>query len=113
VRLTRAPAEAAFAVIVEPDRMPALSDFNQGTAATPERSTTLVIQVPRLAGGVGRRLIGPGIDGDTRLEVGGLPARFWAELRANRRSYPCGVDVILTRRNRVVALPRSISVERH
>lgn len=107
----REPAEAAFALVTAPSEIPALHRFRQGTEAAPERSTTLVIEVARLIEGTGRRLTGPGIETEMRLQVSGLEASFWGRLRAHNARCPYGIDVILTCGRRLAALPRWTTVE--
>jgi alpha-D-ribose 1-methylphosphonate 5-triphosphate synthase subunit PhnH len=103
-------AAARFAVIADAASMPALGTFEPGSDERPDLSATLVIQVAGLAGGRGARLTGPGTEGDTRLEVGGVPG-LWAGLRANAGRFPRGVDVILCAGTRLAALPRTTAVE--
>ena len=43
--LTGDPGEATFAAIADPDRLPPLGAFAQGTLDYPDRSTTLILQV--------------------------------------------------------------------
>ena len=109
-RLVETPAAARFALIGDPAAMPALSRFDTGTDESPERSATLLVQVPSLWEGRGRRLMGPGIVNEVRLEATGLPAGFWHGLRDNHALFPRGVDVLLAAERQVAALPRTTSV---
>jgi alpha-D-ribose 1-methylphosphonate 5-triphosphate synthase subunit PhnH len=108
VELARA---AAFAVVADGEDLPALDDFDLGTDEFPDRSTTVIVQVRSVRPGHGRRLTGPGIDGESRIEVQGVSEWLWSMLRENNASFPRGVDVLLTADSRVVALPRSTRVE--
>jgi alpha-D-ribose 1-methylphosphonate 5-triphosphate synthase subunit PhnH len=105
-------AAAAFALVADPERLPVLEAFDMGTDERPDRSATLVIQAAGLQAGVGPRLTGPGIAGEARLAVRGLPDAFWGALRENHGRFPRGVDVLLTAGTRLVALPRTTRVDR-
>jgi len=100
-----------FAVVAAPAAMPALDRFDPGTDEYPDRSATVIVQARALAAGTGRRLTGPGIASEGRLDVDGLPAQFWEGLRANHDRFPRGVDVLLTAGLALVALPRTTWVE--
>jgi alpha-D-ribose 1-methylphosphonate 5-triphosphate synthase subunit PhnH len=105
-RLVAEPAEAAYAVVSDPGRMPPLAAFAQGTPEYPDRSTTLVLQV----GDIGEsrwRLEGTGISGHALFEANPLPADFAQQAQANRARFPCGVDLIFTTGVEIAALPRS------
>ena len=108
-RLVPAPAEAVFAVIADSARMPALAGFAQGTPDYPDRSTTLIVQVESLQAR-DWRLEGPGIRGVARLRAAPLPDRFACQLRANRRQFPRGVDILFVTATAMAALPRSVRV---
>jgi alpha-D-ribose 1-methylphosphonate 5-triphosphate synthase subunit PhnH len=110
-RLVDAPGQARFGLISEPGSMPRLSAFELGSDEFPERSTTLLVQVEGLTAGRGRRLTGPGIRIETRLEARGLPDAFWQDLRHNHALFPRGVDVLLTAGRQLAALPRTTAVE--
>jgi len=103
-------AEARFGFIADPGALPPLADFALGTDEYPERSATLVIEVAGLAENAGAILRGPGILGERRLAVSGLPARFWAERAALAELFPRGLDVLFTSGRRLAALPRSTDV---
>lgn len=101
---------AAFAILTHDEPAP-FEGFAIGTDTFPDRSATLVIEVPALGAGISRTWRGPGIDGSARVAVAGLCDAFWRECAANRASFPCGVDVVFAAGTQLLALPRSISVE--
>jgi alpha-D-ribose 1-methylphosphonate 5-triphosphate synthase subunit PhnH len=111
VPIVARPEAARFAVIGDPERMPSPDAFDAGTAEHPERSATLIVQVQMLLGGTGRRLTGPGIAGEARLEVAGVPDAFWMWVAANHARFPRGVDIVLSAGRVVAALPRTTVVE--
>lgn len=101
------PAGALFAIIAGVSSMPALDAFAQGTQEYPDRSTTLILQLPGLEGGGLLAFEGPGINGRATLAPKGLPAGFADQWTANRACFPRGVDLILTAGDRIACLPRS------
>lgn len=107
--------EALFALLPPDDDLgegaPLLDGFALGSDPYPDRSATLVIEVPSLTGGPARHLRGPGIDGRADVAVAGLPPSFAAEWKANHALFPCGVDLVFTAGTELLALPRSILVE--
>ena len=113
--LTEDPAVAAFALITDPQAMPPLGAFGQGSAEYPDRSTTLVVQVETLGEALsedgGTVLRGPGIEGSRRFHAAPLPPGFWAQAQANRAGFPRGVDVVFAAPDRLAALPRSTRLE--
>mgnify|MGYP000053042447 CR=1 FL=1 len=107
-----APRAATFA-LADAGEAPPLGELAAGEDRYPDRSATLVIEVPGFeAGGErGWTLRGPGIERTARLAVDGLPADFSTQWRRNGGLFPQGVDVILTCGTRLVALPRTTAVE--
>lgn len=103
--------DAAFAVIAAPAAMAPLAAFPSGSDQYPDRSATLVVQVPCLSGGEAWRLAGPGIPGQRGLAPAGLPAGFRAWLGANHALFPRGIDLIFTCGTALAALPRSTRLE--
>lgn len=103
------PAEADFA-IANHNELPYLSDLNWGTAEYPDRSTTLVIQVPALSSEPFWTLTGPGIKTQRDLRIAGLPEHFRNELILSRQRFPQGIDSIFCCGNRLTALPRTTSI---
>lgn len=96
-------AEAAFAFGTWQEVLP-LDAFAIGTPDYPDRSATLVVEVPDL--GTTHRLTGPGIEHQAHLTVPD-PAAF----RANRALFPQGWDAILTSGDKLAGLPRTVIVE--
>ena len=108
--IVTAKADALFAILT-PDGTPTLDGFAIGTDAYPDRSATLLLELPSLGGGPVRRIRGPGIDGSANIAIAGLPVSFWSEWMVNRALFPCGVDLVFAAGSDLLALPRSIDVE--
>jgi alpha-D-ribose 1-methylphosphonate 5-triphosphate synthase subunit PhnH len=96
--------EARFAVGNWADLSP-VSLFAIGTPDYPDRSATLIVEMPDLTQN-GARLTGPGIAENASLS---LPET--AAFRANRALFPQGFDTYLTCGTRLAGLPRSTIVE--
>jgi alpha-D-ribose 1-methylphosphonate 5-triphosphate synthase subunit PhnH len=79
--------------------------FAIGQPDYPDRSATLIIEMPDLSI-EGPRLTGPGIKGTARLS---LPET--AAFAANQALFPLGFDCFLTAGTEVAGLPRSTRVE--
>ena len=60
---------SSFALIGDPQNLPALDRFAFGSNEYPDRSTTLILQVESLTRGPALELSGPGIDGTAILQV--------------------------------------------
>jgi len=107
-------------VVDEPDRAafafargataPEFDAFNLGTADYPDRSTTLVLQVDRLAPGAGLVLTGPGIRDCSRLQASPLPDDMAVRLARNHALFPRGIDLLLASADAVAGLPRAVHV---
>ena len=100
--------DVAFALVGAPLTMPPLERFAQGTQESPDRSATLMLQVPSLEGGMPLTFEGPGIRDRVTLAPRGLPQDFAAQWKANRKRFPRGVDLILTTGDAIACLPRSV-----
>jgi alpha-D-ribose 1-methylphosphonate 5-triphosphate synthase subunit PhnH len=108
-KLVSEPEQAGFAVLADPPSAPPLSGFAQGTPDYPDRSTTVIFQMPELSSD-GWRLAGPGIAGETTFSAAPLPEDFARQLAANRARFPQGVDVIFAAPGAIAALPRSTRI---
>lgn len=105
-----APGQARFAFVTDAAALPPLDAFALGSDEYPERSATLVIEVSGLTASAGIVLRGPGICGESRLGVSGLPARFWEERVALTELFPRGLDVLFVSGDKLAALPRSTRI---
>ena len=106
------PDQGAFAIIADAAAMPSFAAFALGSHDYPDRGATLAVQVERFGEGEPLRLTGPGLAYPRKLRATPLPADFIDRLQANRALFPRGVDIVLVSDDAVVALPRSIRVER-
>ena len=95
---------ASFAIGTWPASQP-VDRFSIGTPDYPDRSATLIVELPDLAA-TGATLSGPGIQHQTQLS---LPDT--AAFRANHALFPMGFDYFLTCGTRLAALPRSTRVK--
>lgn len=98
------PERAAFAVGNWEALLP-LGRFPAGTPDYPDRSATLIVELPFLAND-GARLTGPGIATEVRLS---LPEPL-APLLANAVRFPLGLDFYLACSDQIAALPRSTRI---
>lgn len=105
------PAAADFALVAAPSELPALDRFASGSEAYPDRSATLVVQVPTLEAGCGWTLSGPGIRSTRCLSAGGLGEGFVAQWAQNRRGFPCGVDLFFACGAHLAGLSRTTRLE--
>lgn len=100
-------AASSFAVIADPIRLPAFSQFALGSGEYPDRSTTIILQVASLSVGPAYELSGPGIDGTTILRAAiGVPDLI-ERLAENAKLFPRGIDLVLVSGESIVALPRT------
>ncbi len=102
---------AAFGLVTDPENMPRLALFAQGLDQYPDRSASLLLQVPSLEGGPAVTLAGPGIREAAEIAPAGLPDWFWNDWRLNAAQFPLGVDIFFTCGRSVIGLPRSIQAE--
>ncbi|MBB3769438.1 alpha-D-ribose 1-methylphosphonate 5-triphosphate synthase subunit PhnH [Angulomicrobium tetraedrale] len=110
VQFVATPREAVLAVVDDPAGLPPLDAFHPGEPACPERSTTVLLRVPALAGGPAVALRGPGIEA-TATVAPRVPYGFWDQWARNHARYPLGIDIIMTDGVGLVGLPRSVGRE--
>jgi alpha-D-ribose 1-methylphosphonate 5-triphosphate synthase subunit PhnH len=101
---------ASFAVIADIDQGFELSTFATGTAAAPEFSTTLFVEVPSFQGGPVLHWRGPGIADVQQVGLPGLSDAFWAQWQLNHQAFPQGVDIVFTCGDSALGLPRTSRV---
>lgn len=80
-----------------------------GSDLYPDGGATVVIRA-RIGAGQAFRFSGPGIDGETVVQLDGLPEGFWAA-RAERIRYPMGFELYCVDGAQVLGVPRSTVVE--
>ncbi len=100
---------ADFAVALA-DELPVLTDLDWGTAEYPDRSTTLIVQVPALSDEPHWELTGPGIESRKTARIAGLSEEFRQALINSRKRFPLGVDCIFCCGSKLLALPRSTQI---
>ena len=98
------PDEASFALGVWPSLQP-LSQFPIGTPEYPDRSTTLIVELPEL-NSAGATLSGPGIKGVSQLSLPDV-----VPFQTNAGLFPLGLDFFFTAERQAAGLPRSTTVE--
>lgn len=99
-----AATDAVFA-IGSWDALQPINRFAIGTPDYPDRSATLIVEMPALVAR-GARLTGPGIKDAAQLSLPEVAA-----FAANRARYPLGFDCYFTSGCALSALPRSTKVE--
>ncbi len=98
-----ARGEAVFALGTW-DSLLSLADYRIGTPDYPDRSATLIVEMPLLRA-EGAVLQGPGIKESAQLSVPEV-----APLRVNRALFPLGLDFFFTCGSDLAAVPRSTVV---
>ena len=106
------PSIASFALVGDPENLPALDRFAFGSNEYPDRSTTLILQVESLTDGPVVELRGPGIDGAAGLRASLQPRDLFERLAINTTLFPRGVDVVLVHDDSIVAIPRTTRLVR-
>lgn len=101
------PSICSFALIADGKLLPALDRFALGSSEYPDRSTSVILQVPSLASGRSFELRGPGIDGVAMLQAAIQPEDLFERLRINEALFPRGIDLMLVADDAVVAIPRT------
>jgi alpha-D-ribose 1-methylphosphonate 5-triphosphate synthase subunit PhnH len=114
-RLRKMDFEDAKVVHVNGSTDGKVVDANRGTLKEPSRGSTVVYRVEELAGNecsTTVRLEGAGIpDSDSRLLSTSLPEDEINAIQEANSEFPKGVDVILTTRSTLAAIPRSSDLE--
>ncbi len=108
--LASQPDSASFAVFTNCHEPLTLSDFSSGSAAAPEFSATLLIELPSLENGPSTVWRGPGIEGAQQVTLQGLPDDFWTQWQTNHAAFPQGVDIVFSCGDYAIGLPRTTRV---
>ncbi|RZT42815.1 phosphonate C-P lyase system protein PhnH [Cupriavidus agavae] len=108
--LVDAVGDATFVCVPAGHAMPALDACAQGLPDYPDRSATLIVELPSLDAGDAFTLRGPGIETTQTLRATGLPDDFPARWAANNARFPLGADLLLASGDRFCALTRTTQV---
>jgi alpha-D-ribose 1-methylphosphonate 5-triphosphate synthase subunit PhnH len=108
--VTAEKAEARFAFVEAGAPLSSFGLFASGTQEYPDRSTTLVIELPDLEGGRRLALMGPGIKTVNDIAPLGLPDAFLHLWTENHALFPRGIDIVLTSGSRFLCLPRTTKI---
>ncbi|HCL64951.1 MAG TPA: phosphonate C-P lyase system protein PhnH [Rhizobium sp.] len=108
--LTREKAEARFAFAEAGAVLSSFGLFATGTQEYPDRSATIVLEVPSLDKGPALTLAGPGIRDASTIAPQGLPEMFLRQWADNRTLFPRGIDVVLTAGRQMLGLPRTCRI---
>jgi len=84
--------------------------FAAGDNLAPEKSTTLIVELPAMNGGAALHLSGPGLR-EPRVVVPQLPPAVLTYLQSRPHPFPQGIDLIFTCGEALMALPRTTHVE--
>lgn len=106
--LVTEPCMARVAIVADPLRIPPLGQFCHGEDDRPERSTTLILQVPGFSAPNGSLVEVSGRGRSRQARPTGLPLRFWSDWDDQRRYLSFGIDVFFTCADTLVALPRGL-----
>ncbi|ASY76184.1 phosphonate C-P lyase system protein PhnH [Pectobacterium polaris] len=102
---------AAFALLhVSSATAIALSRFSAGDVMSPEKSTTVIIEVTSLTGGTPLCLSGPGLE-TSRVVDPQLSPDIVRYLCHRPDPFPQGIDLMFTCADALMALPRTTHVE--
>jgi alpha-D-ribose 1-methylphosphonate 5-triphosphate synthase subunit PhnH len=107
--LTDDHSEADFAWVNDERELPVLASLRQGSDEYPDRSCTLLLQVSRLDSDRQWRISGPGIDGESYFGAD-LSEEFIAQRIAMQKSFPRGIDLLLSHGDALMGLPRSTRI---
>lgn len=105
--LTNVPQEAAFAAMNVAELLGRWPAFNLGTHEYPDRSTTIIVQVPSLSKGDAVTVAGPGLAEAVRFQAAEASPALWQKIRNNNELFPIGSDFLFASAERVAAIPRS------
>ena len=102
---------ARFVFFDQADAVPDFCGFAAGSQDYPDRSATLVLDLPSLASGQELVARGPGIKGERTIAPQGLPSDFLKRWATNHNLFPRGLDLILCCGTDIMCLPRSVQLQ--
>lgn len=109
-------ADARLVAVAAPVDARVLEHLSAGSHEEPERAALVILAAAALSdrhvGPTSFWLSGPGVPGQRRISVDGVPAGAFDLLAQRNRDHPCGLDVLLVAGDGVVGLPRTCRIER-
>ncbi len=104
-----AVAEADFLIVANGCGKDQLALLKRGSREYPDQGASLIYLIEELAEGQGGIVIsGPGVSGQTALQIKGLDLDELAGLRQINSEFPLGVDAIfIDRLGQIACIPRS------
>ena len=105
-------SESASFVFGSAEEVCDLSRFARGTAMEPELGARIIAHVESLEAGDTYLLTGPGIDGEQRVQITGLPDALLDARAKLRRQFPAGIDFVFVSGSRFVCLPRTTLIQK-
>jgi alpha-D-ribose 1-methylphosphonate 5-triphosphate synthase subunit PhnH len=109
-RFASGRGDADFAYIGDASRVPLLSSFQQGTAASPEGSTIVIVDVPDFEGETSVILDGPGCKEPVMFSPTSFTVDLWVDVAMNHQQFPAGVDLLVCAGEQMVGIPRSTRI---
>lgn len=109
-RIVEGKSDCQFAFLEVGTSRLTFSAFSMGSQDYPDRSATLVLELPSLTGGTELILRGPGIKEQASIAPRGLPDGFLMQWQENHQQFPRGIDLILTAGRELICLPRSCAI---
>lgn len=111
IQAQHADVKSADFLVSDASSFEKLNDCKVGSEYSPEFSATLIIQIQDFHKGENYCLTGPGIL-DERLVNLPLGECWLNFLKEKNSSFPMGVDCLITSPNQIMAIPRTISVNK-
>jgi len=105
-------AEKATFVFGSASEVSDLSRFAHGSAMEPELGARIIAHVDSLDDGDTYVLTGPGVNGEQRVSITGLPDALLDARAKLRRHFPAGVDFVFVSGSRFVCLPRTTLIQK-
>lgn len=105
-------SDADFIIALQGSTQKSMDRFKRGTLEYPDQGATVVYRVETLGyGNLSITLTGPGVDGETDLDMAGLDLEELGQLKDVNIEFPLGIDALfIDRTGRIAAIPRSSQI---
>lgn len=109
--VSKHPEEEADFAVISAHQPINFNVYNVGTDASPDESTTVIVQTDSLCDGPFYQISGPGIQHPIKIQLGQLSNDLQAYLLHPSHPYPLGLDFMFCVGNEMVAISRTTKVE--